>query len=138
MRGIACGLVLGSAFVLVAAGCGASSEPTSASIVALGDSVPRGTNCDCTPYPPLSADGLATTTGRTVAAVNDSVGGYTTTNVLNQLEASTRVIADVRAADAIEIEIGANDVAYSTFVRNVRRVLRAADPDTREEPRSDR
>ena len=114
MRGTACALVLGSAFVLVAAGCGASSGPTSASIVALGDSVPRGTNCDCTPYPPLSADGLATSTGRPVAAANDSVGGYTTTDVLNQLEANTRVIADVRAADAIEIEIGANDVGYST------------------------
>ena len=38
------------------AGCSTSSEATASqpqwSVAALGDSVPRGTNCDCTPYTP--------------------------------------------------------------------------------------
>jgi acyl-CoA thioesterase I len=96
-------------------GCSASSStpPKAWSIVALGDSVPRGTNCDCTPYPPLTADGLTKTTGQTVTATNDSVAGYTTTNVLHQLESDSAVIDHVRGADVVEIEIGANDVAYT-------------------------
>jgi lysophospholipase L1-like esterase len=83
------------------------------SVVALGDSVPRGTNCDCRPYPPLTADGLTASSGRTVKATNDSVAGYTTSDVLRQLS-SRRVIGHVRSADAVEIEVGANDVAYSS------------------------
>src|SRR5262249_12990600 len=83
------------------------------SIVALGDSVPRGTNCDCRPYPPLTADGLTTTIGQTVTAANDSVAGYTTSGVLRQLESDSAVIDHVRKARAVEIEVGANDVPYS-------------------------
>jgi acyl-CoA thioesterase I len=109
----------------LAAGCSGSSRATRRSsstgaatasqawsIVALGDSVPRGTNCDCTPYPPLTADGLAADTTQTVTATNDSVAGATTSSVLEQLDRSD-VIAHVKAADAVEIEVGANDVAYS-------------------------
>ena len=81
--------------------------------MALGDSVPRGTNCSCTPYPPLTASGLSTTSGQKVIATNDSVAGYTSTNVLHQLEAESAVIDHTRKADAVEIEVGANDVAYS-------------------------
>jgi lysophospholipase L1-like esterase len=102
-------------------GCGTSSARTAAgsrarrtwSLVALGDSVPRGTNCNCTPYPPLSADGVTASSGRSVKATNDSVAGATTTNVLNQLESNRSVIVHVRRADVLEVEIGANDVAYS-------------------------
>jgi acyl-CoA thioesterase-1 len=83
------------------------------SIVALGDSVPYGSNCDCQPYPPLTADGLTTATGQTVSASNDAVPGYTTSDLLRQLNSDSNVIDHVRAADAIEIEIGANDVAHS-------------------------
>ena len=105
----------------VTAACGTSSKssastaatPKTLSIVALGDSVPRGTNCDCRPYPPLSADGLTATTGQTVTATNDSVAGYTTSGVLRQLESDSGVIDHVRKARAVEIEVGANDVAYS-------------------------
>ena len=82
------------------------------SVVALGDSVPRGTNCDCTPYPPLTATGLATATGRDVKASNDSVAGATTASVLEQLDTRS-VISHLRTAGVVEIEIGANDVAYS-------------------------
>jgi lysophospholipase L1-like esterase len=83
------------------------------SVVALGDSVPRGTNCDCTPYPPLTADGLMASSGQAVAATNDAVAGYTTEDVLRQLDSKTDVIDHVRSADVVEIEVGANDVAYS-------------------------
>lgn len=93
---------------------GASSQARSWSVVALGDSVPRGTNCHCTPYPPLSAEGLTASTGQTVKATNDSVTGATTSSVLEQLNSDNGVISHVRAADVLEIEIGANDVAYST------------------------
>jgi lysophospholipase L1-like esterase len=101
------------------AGCGSSSPPPAAkpkpeSIVALGDSVPRGTNCDCRPYPPLTADGLTTSTGRTVTATNDSVAGYTTSDVLHQVESDAAVIDHLRGARAVEIEVGANDVGYNT------------------------
>jgi acyl-CoA thioesterase-1 len=82
------------------------------SVVALGDSVPRGTNCKCRPYPALTADGLAAHTGQSVSATNDSVAGATTSSVLRQLDRSD-VIAHLRTADVVEIEIGANDVAYS-------------------------
>ena len=115
---------LGRAMIgLVAAGCfaaGCASATTgagsaqSSSIVALGDSVPRGTNCDCTPYPPLTATGLSSTTGTKVTATNDSVAGYTTNNVLKQLTSNQDVIAHMKTADVVEIEIGANDVGYSS------------------------
>jgi lysophospholipase L1-like esterase len=91
----------------------ASGTTTPWSLVALGDSVPRGTNCHCTPYPPLTAHDLAASSGRKVTALNDSVSGATTTSVLRQLESSQSVIANVRAAHTVEIEIGANDVAYN-------------------------
>jgi lysophospholipase L1-like esterase len=113
------------ALTAAVAGCGPSASPSSTSstspapsrswsIVALGDSVPRGTNCNCTPYPPLTADGLTASTGHTVTATNDSVAGYTTANVLDQLQTDTAVIGHVSHADAVEIEVGANDVAYSS------------------------
>jgi lysophospholipase L1-like esterase len=84
------------------------------SIVALGDSVPHGTNCDCTPYPPLTADGLTADTGRTVTATNDSVAGATTSDVLHQVTSDLNLIDRLRTADVVEIEVGANDVGYTT------------------------
>jgi hypothetical protein len=83
------------------------------SIVALGDSVPSGYNCNCAPYPQLSASGLSKTTGQTITATNDAVAGYTTSNVLQQLSSDSTVIDQVKKADAVEINIGANDVPYN-------------------------
>jgi acyl-CoA thioesterase-1 len=82
------------------------------SLVALGDSVPRGSNCRCTPYPELSALSLTVPATRQVTASNDAVGGYTTADVLTQLRTDAHVGSDVASADVVEIEIGANDVAY--------------------------
>jgi lysophospholipase L1-like esterase len=105
---------------LIALGCVATScgsPPSSTSkgwpVVALGDSVPYGTNCDCTPYPPLTAEGLTTASGKKVSATNDAVPGYTTSNVLRRLESDDKVISHMLTAHVVEIEVGANDVAYS-------------------------
>src|SRR5262249_28248742 len=57
---------------VVAAACSAPAASRASSIVARGASVPRGTSCDCTPYPPLTADDLAGTTGKKVTSANDS------------------------------------------------------------------
>jgi acyl-CoA thioesterase I len=125
------GVVVVIALVGMTAACGGSSSNSKSasrtsssttatsttsrpwSIVALGDSVPSGYRCNCTPYPQLSANGLTTTTGQTVTATNDAVAGYTTTNVLKQLNSDGTVIDQVRKADAFEINIGANDVPYN-------------------------
>ena len=79
--------------------------------------MPRGTNCDCEPYPPLTATAFATRTEHAVEATNDSVAGATTSSVLKQL-ANRDVIRHLRATRAVEIEIGANDVAYSQSCGN--------------------
>jgi lysophospholipase L1-like esterase len=97
-----------------ASACSTSGAPAAVSIVALGDSVPRGTNCDCRPYPPLTADMLTVAAGRTVTATNDSVSGLTTAGVLDQLKSDSSVIGHVHAANVVEIEVGANDVPYTT------------------------
>ena len=48
------------------------------SVVALGDSVPQGAACDCTPYPELSASELSQPGVREISVDNFAVGGYTT------------------------------------------------------------
>ena len=117
IRRLECALAGLIAVSSLATGCSTSSTATASpkqrSFAALGDSVPRGTNCGCTPYPPLSADLLAARTGRPATTANDSVAGYTTTDVLDQVTTDKDVEHDVGAADVVEIEIGANDVAYS-------------------------
>jgi acyl-CoA thioesterase I len=111
-RGVATAVAALIALGCLAAGCGASSK-SQRSLVALGDSVPHGSNCDSTPYPSLTASRLAAKTGQSVTSANDAVPGYTTANVLHQLQSDQAVIGQVRAADVVEIEVGANDVAYS-------------------------
>jgi lysophospholipase L1-like esterase len=119
------------AFGCVLTACGGSSTstttatttttpaaPKSSSIVALGDSVPYGTNCQCTPYPPLSGNSLTASTGHTVATANDAVPGTTTAAVLKQVETDSAVIDHLRKADIVEIEVGANDVGYSSACGN--------------------
>jgi lysophospholipase L1-like esterase len=101
----------------LAGGCASASTAPARrgwSLVALGDSVPYGTHCDCRPFPALSARELSVRTHRRVTATNDAVPGYTSSDVLHQLRSDEDVIDDVRAADAVEIEIGANDVAFQS------------------------
>lgn len=82
-------------------------------MVALGDSVPAGTSCDCTPYPELSASDLSPPSGPAVHAQNDAVGGFTSGDVLDQLNGERDVTDHIRAAGLVEVEVGANDVSYS-------------------------
>ena len=107
----ACGAASTSTTIAAAA---APTAPRKWSIVALGDSVPRGANCDCKPYPPLSAQGLTTSSHQKVTATNDSVSGTTSAGVLKQVDSDPAVMDHVRKADAVEIEVGANDVGYSS------------------------
>ncbi|GAB7006593.1 hypothetical protein JCM18899A_40660 [Nocardioides sp. AN3] len=100
----------------VLAACAATSSTsgsTAWSLVALGDSVPAGTACDCTPYPQLSAPELAPS-GSPATTRNDAVGGYTTVDVLDQLSGGGEVASDVAGAHVVEVQVGANDVLYSS------------------------
>jgi lysophospholipase L1-like esterase len=81
-------------------------------VVALGDSVPAGGGCSCTPYPQLSASSLTVPGTREVAATNDAVNGATSSDVLASVTTDPQVESHLAAADVVEIEIGANDVAY--------------------------
>lgn len=96
-----------------ASSAGQAGIAQEASVVALGDSVPRGTACHCTPFPSLTANALSASSGREFKAANDSVAGATSADILTQLMSDSAVIEHVRTADVVEIEIGANDVGYS-------------------------
>jgi lysophospholipase L1-like esterase len=84
------------------------------SITALGDSVPYGTACHCHPYPQLTATDIAQAAARHVGVSNDAVPGYESRNVVDQLEHDATVRRDVAGSQAVLIEIGANDVGYSS------------------------
>jgi acyl-CoA thioesterase I len=83
-------------------------------IVALGDSVPYGSACDCSPYPALTGTEVQDVSGRATATTNDSKPGFTTSNVLDQLQSNEAVRSHVSTADAVLVEVGANDVLYRT------------------------
>jgi acyl-CoA thioesterase-1 len=95
-----------------------SSQGTTWPVVALGDSVPQGAACDCTPYPQLSAADLSVPGVREITADNLAVGGYTTQDVVRQVTQDIQVIDSVKRSDAIEVEIGANDVGHSARCGN--------------------
>ena len=107
--------------VLLPTGCTAAASTTKPvalptgpwSLVALGDSVPSGSACDCTPYPQLSGSDLSSTGGPPVTVWNEAVNGFTTVDVLHQLTANDGVISHVEGASLVEVEVGANDVAQS-------------------------
>ncbi len=80
-------------------------------LTALGDSVPYGSACKCTPYPQLVAKGISQLTGHTVTTYNDAVPGDTTAGVLQALDDNGAARRDVEASDMVLIEVGANDVA---------------------------
>ncbi len=82
-------------------------------VMALGDSVPYGTACGCTPYPQLTGAALSRVVGRHISVDNDAVPGYRSSNVLDGLEHSADVEEDVRTSGVFLIEIGANDVSFS-------------------------
>jgi lysophospholipase L1-like esterase len=80
--------------------------PGGSAVVALGDSVPAGTACHCTPFPDLYA-GLVTPGDQ---AVNLAHNGYTSADVRRQVGAAG-LRAPLAAADVVLIMVGANDMA---------------------------
>jgi lysophospholipase L1-like esterase len=106
--------------VLILAACGGGTDSSAggrraprATLVALGDSVPAGTACDCKPYPELTGTGLSRSIHERVRTLNDAVPGATSGDVVAQLQDDANVIAEVRGSEAVMVEIGANDVAFS-------------------------
>lgn len=95
-------------------GGGAGTLQGIAATSALGDSVPYGTACDCTPYPQLVGADLARVTGHPVETANDAVAGFTSGDVLTQVRSDTSAAEHIRKSQAVTLEVGANDVAYST------------------------
>jgi acyl-CoA thioesterase I len=83
-------------------------------VTALGDSVPSGFACACTPFPQLTGAALSRLVGHGVSVWNDAVPGYRTSDVLDHLDHDARVITDVQHSGVFLVEIGANDVGYST------------------------
>ncbi|WP_374968243.1 SGNH/GDSL hydrolase family protein [Terrabacter sp. BE26] len=81
---------------------------------ALGDSVPYGSACECTPYPGLLGDDLARFAGHPVEVANDAVAGYTSGDVLGQVEHDAAAAGRIQNSQALTLEVGANDVAYSS------------------------
>ncbi|MCL1869788.1 MAG: SGNH/GDSL hydrolase family protein [Promicromonosporaceae bacterium] len=81
---------------------------TPLTVVALGDSVPSATTCGCIGYVDLLAGRLGALTRRTPVVHNDATGGWTTADVVEDLgSGATR--SDLRHADLVVVEIGAND-----------------------------
>jgi lysophospholipase L1-like esterase len=81
---------------------------------ALGDSVPYGSACACAPYPELTGADIARVAAHPVDASNDAVPGYTSVDVVSQLQHDADVITRVQGANAVMVEVGANDVAHSS------------------------
>lgn len=79
-------------------------------VLALGDSVPAGTACACSPFPAEYASLLSHQSGVPVTVDNEAVNGLDTTGLLAQLRQPG--IADaVRRADVLVLTVGANDFA---------------------------
>ena len=109
VRALVALLVLLGAGVVAAAPADAS---TNGSMVALGDSVPSGMHCACTPFPQQYAAQVARHTGRTVRMTNDAVSGATSADVLAQLRTAS-VQRAVRGSATALVMIGANDFEYA-------------------------
>lgn len=77
-------------------------------ILALGDSVPAGAACSCTPFPELYGELLARRTGASVRVTNEAVNGLESAGLLAQLQ-EPEVSAAVARADVVLVTIGAND-----------------------------
>jgi len=82
-------------------------------LTALGDSVPYGTACNCIAYPRLTAADISHVARHPVKSMNDSVPGFTSEDVMDQLETNSAVQYHVAVSQAVLVEIGANDVGYS-------------------------
>lgn len=79
--------------------------------IGLGDSVPSAANCTgCVSYVNQVGEQIAERTGEKAVVDNDAVAGYTTSDVLSQLEDES-VRARIADSDLVLITVGANDLA---------------------------
>src|SRR6478736_4253414 len=87
-----------------------SSSPAAQShvVLALGDSVPSGHACGCSPFPETYGSLLSRRTGARVTVDNRAVSGLQTADVIDQLR-DPDVASAVRRADVFLVTIGAND-----------------------------
>lgn len=83
-----------------------ASDPLT--VVALGDSVPSASTCDCTGYVESLGATLHGLTGRPVTVHNDATDGWTTADVDQDLS-SPSTSSHLRSADLVVVEVGAND-----------------------------
>lgn len=83
-------------------------------VLALGDSVPAGTACGCTPFPTLYAADVAEMSGRSTTSLNLAKPGLTSAGLLAQLAPGTAAFARIAQASVITVTIGANDFAYES------------------------
>lgn len=79
------------------------------SVVALGDSVPAGTACDCLGFVSDVAAALSAAAGRPAVTANLAEAGDTTTDVLTALDDPATASA-VDRADVVLVQIGANNL----------------------------
>jgi lysophospholipase L1-like esterase len=80
-----------------------------ASLVALGDSVPAADTCDCTGFVERLGPQLQAATHRAWSVHNDAVSGYTSGDVLDDLQ-DPDVQRDLSTADLVVVQVGANDL----------------------------
>ncbi|WP_375430037.1 SGNH/GDSL hydrolase family protein [uncultured Friedmanniella sp.] len=117
----ACASVLGLLLVLTSCtGTTSSATPNPAplattpsasprrtlNVVALGDSVTAGTNCDCTAFPQLYGLELGERDGADVEVTDEGAGGATSADLLSELPDLSK---ELGKADIVLITIGAND-----------------------------
>ncbi|BEL04083.1 hypothetical protein Q0Z83_022740 [Actinoplanes sichuanensis] len=93
--------------MLLLSGCSSPApSPAPPVVVTLGDSVPAGTACACTPFPDLYANLLSPR----AASINLAQPGFETTDVQQQVGADD-IRADIRSASVVVVMAGANDMA---------------------------
>jgi lysophospholipase L1-like esterase len=89
-----------------------ATTPGPLTVVALGDSVPTANACGCTGYVELLTTRLGQLTHRPTVVHNDATDGWTTADVVDDLN-SGGTQSDLRDADLVVVEIGANDFDFS-------------------------
>jgi lysophospholipase L1-like esterase len=89
----------------------ATTAPATWTVVGLGDSVPAGTDCGCTPFVEQYASITAQRLGRPVQVRNFGTPSLTSPGLLDQLQDGTPTASGVAGADIVLVTIGANDAA---------------------------
>jgi lysophospholipase L1-like esterase len=92
-------------------GAGGGHRTSRWAVTALGDSVPAGTACDCTPFVDQYAKMTESSTGVPVTAHNLSLPGETADELVATLTTNADMASTVAASDIVLVTAGANDLA---------------------------